>query len=236
MVRRGLAIVLFMVAGVLAMPWPAEAQQRDFDPYVSIFGGYAMPNNTDITITSPALNTTVKSVELDNSATYGLKAGVWSNSFRDMTNFDFGLQLDVTRFHPSQAGGQNKPTSSSVAGVPITFTTGQINMDSTLITANFLARLPIGVSAEYPNGEWYPYVGAGIGLQRTDYNATGGSGTANDLAYQFLGGLQYMITQRLGLYAEYKYSMSEQNIKVGSQDGRYNFNVSHFVGGLALHF
>ena len=229
-------IVLLVVGGVLAMPWLAEAQQRDFDPYVSIFGGYAMPGKTDVPITSPAINTTVKSVELNDSLTYGLKAGIWSNAFRDMTNFDFGLQLDVTRFQPSQAGGQNRATSSTVAGVPITFTTGHIHMDSTLVTANLLARLPIGVSPEYPNGEWYPYAGAGIGMQRTDYNATGGSGSATDLAYQFLGGLQYMITSKLGLYVEYKYSISEQNIKVGNQDGKYNFNVSHFVGGIALHF
>lgn len=240
MARRSLSLGLIVVTVVLAWPWLASAQQRDHDPYVSIFGGMAFPNKTDVPITSPTTNATLLGVTLDDSASWGGKAGVWFNQFRDALpmDLDFGLQLDVTNYYPSQGGGQSVGASGSILGIPaVSGTTSQVNFQSTVFAVNFLTRVPMAVSPEYPNGEWFPYLGVGIGMQRTAYTATGGSGEAWDHAYQALGGVQYMLTPAIGLYAEYKYTMSEQLIRnIGTQDGRYDFNVSHIVAGLAWHF
>lgn len=247
----GVALLVLAVLAALS-PAPLAAQEtpplRNWDPYVSLFGGISMPMKTDVnssgTLTvgsSTFANSTLKTsgVTLDNSASWGGKLGIWNTQLRDATDLDFGVQIDVTNFYPSVAAGQNVSGSLSTGGAPVTLTgiqTQNVKMNTTIFAGNFMVRWPQGLSPEYPNGEWYPYIGAGAGIQRTDYSASGGSGTANDIVYQALAGLQYHFTPSLAIFGEYKYTTSEQTLRIGGANDTYQFNVNHVVAGLALHF
>jgi len=243
---------LFLAALAVFTPLAAQAQDapplRNWDPYVAVFGGISMPMKTDVqsngtltvgSTTFPNSSLKTNGVTLDNSAAWGGKLGLWNTQLRDATDLDFGIQLDVTNFYPSVAGGQNVSGSLSSGGAPVTLTgiqTQHVSMSSTIFAGNVMVRWPMALSPEYPNGEWFPYIGAGAGLQRTDYSSSAGSGTANDIVYQALAGLQYHLTPSLALFGEYKYTTSEQTLKLGGSNDTYKFNINHVVAGLALHF
>ena len=236
--RFVLAIVIIAAVGAVVIPGTASAVE-DFDPYVALFAGWAMPANTDVKLSgSPGTSATVHDVELNSSLSFGGKAGVWMSQLRDAMFVDFGLELDVTHYTPSQAGGKRYNASGQVSGIPVTnTTTQQLNFSNTLATINLLARLPLLETQEFPDGRLFPYIGGGIGLERMDYRSTATSGDVMDLAYQVKGGIEFYITHGISAFVEAKYTMSDHTFKDGAgNDNNYTFNVLHTVGGLALHF
>jgi opacity protein-like surface antigen len=227
----------------LSLGWsgPAVWAQEDVpshqvDPYIALFGGLALPSRTDTTVESGALNQhfTVLDQNFGSSRSLGGKIGVWVPALRRSVGLDYGLELDVTNYQPDVKAGRFR-ASGTASGSPVigASMSSTLNVNSTIVAANLLLRLPLSVSEEFPNGRLYPYLGGGPGFQ----NSTFSGGRANsDFAVQAVAGLHVFLAKRLSLFGEYKYTHVTQTFGLGSQDATFTFNVSHLVGGLAFHF
>lgn len=207
------------------------------DPYIAVFGGIAMPSNTDRRVDDNTLNNhfTVLDGAYGNSKTLGGKVGMWFPGTRRSSGLDLGIELDVTNFQPDIQAGTRRATGT-VNGIPITGTStraSKTDVNSTILAVNGLVRLPLYVSVEYPHGRLYPYMGGGVGMQNSSYGSDGRA--PHDLALQGLAGVHLLLTRRVALFAEYKFTHAQQTFTFGSQDQTINFNVSHVVAGLAIH-
>jgi opacity protein-like surface antigen len=150
---------------------------------------------------------------------------------------DLGLELDITNYYPTQAGRKRYAATGTSGGATVVgATTSQLNFNSTLVAMNVLTRLPLMVSQEFPNGRISPYFGGGVGFDRTYYRATRLEGTEYDVAYQAKVGAEIFFIKNLSVLGEYKFTATEHTFKDSRGDNDYNFNVNHFVGGVAMHF
>lgn len=207
------------------------------DPYIALFGGIAMPFNTDRRVDDNTLNNhfTVLDAAYGNSKTLGGKVGMWFPGTRRWSGLDLGIELDVTNFQPDIQSGTRKATGT-INGIPVTGTStraAKSDVNSTILAINGLVRFPMAISSEFPHGRLYPYIGGGIGMQNSSYESEGKA--PHDLALQALAGLQILLTRRVALFAEYKFTHAQQTFTFGSQDQTINFDVSHLVAGLAIH-
>lgn len=211
-------------------------QTPQIDPYIAVFGGMAMPSNTDRRVDDNTFNNhfTVIDAGYGNSKSLGGKVGMWFPGTRRASGLDLGVELDVTNFQPDIQAGTRKATGTA-NGVPVTGSTriSSTDVNSTIVAVNGLVRLPLYVSSAFPHGGLYPYMGVGIGMQNSSYGSEGRA--PHDLALQALAGLQILITRRVALFTEYKFTHAQQTFTFGSQDQTIDFNVSHVVAGLAIH-
>lgn len=215
-----------------------EVQIRPVDAYLSLYGGIASPFKTDVTeSTSFSSSVTAKDSKLDNSASIGGKAGLWFTAPRKSLGLDLGLELDVTNFGPDQKAGQVLATTSG-----FNIVTSSVNLNATLIGINFLARLPVGVTADFPNGRWYPYLGIGGGVERLTFRTANSTNEGRDSspAFQGLGGIKVFLFKHVAVFAEAKYTHAShtldfQGVGVTATD-KLTVDTVHGVGGLSFHF
>lgn len=231
------SVLVLTLACSLNIVWAEDTDTTpQIDPYIALFGGIAMPSNTDRRVDDDTFNQhfTVLDGAYGNSKTLGGKIGMWFPGTRRFSAVDLGVELDVTNYQPDIQAGTRRATGTA-NGVPVVASTRGANTDvnSTILAVNGLVRLPMYVSPEFPHGRLYPYVGGGIGMQNSSYGSDGRA--PHDLALQGLAGLHILLTRRVALFAEYKFTHAQQTFTFGSQDQTINFNVSHLVGGPAVH-
>jgi hypothetical protein len=224
------ALLLFCVVGYSeSARAQEEVRVRPVDVYVSGFGGYSFPFKTDISLAGVTLN----DVKLDNSPSVGGKIGMWITAPRKTMGIDVGVEVDVTDFNPDASSGQ---ILSSSLGPVMTIAT--LNLHATYFGINLMARLPLGVEPELPNGRWFPYIGVGGGGQRLTFQAPGtNEGRDTAPAFQGLGGVKVFLTKHIAAFAEGKFIHASHSLEVeggGSVD--LTLNSVHGVGGLSFHF
>jgi hypothetical protein len=191
-----------------------EVRVRPLDMYISGFGGYSFPFKTDVSIGG----FTVPDLELKKSLSLGGKIGMWMTAPRKTVGIDVGVELDVTHFNPD--------------------TPGTVEMDATFFGINVLARLPMDVAPELPNGRWFPYIGIGGGGQRLAMQAPGtNEGRSTAPAFQGLGGIKVFVTKHVAAFAEGKFIYASHAQSVQDSD-RIDLTLKsvHGVGGLSFHF
>ncbi|NOU08943.1 MAG: outer membrane beta-barrel protein [Nitrospira sp.] len=186
-----------------------EVRVQPVDVYVSGFGGYSLPFNTDVS----SGGFTVQDVELENSPSFGGKIGLWVTAPRKTLGIDIGAEINVTHFDPD-------PT-----------------MNATYFGVNLMARLPMGVGPELPNGRWFPYVGLGGGAQRLSVEVLGFKEGNTVTAFQGLGGVKVFLFKHVAVFAEGKFThASHRQVFHGFSPVDFTVNAVHGVGGLSLHF
>lgn len=232
--RNAIAIaVLMLCIGGLLGPPRAEAQTyiKPIDGYVSGFGGYSFPQKTDI----ESGGITATDAELDNSPSYGGKVGIWFTGTRKAMGIDVGLEGDVTSFNPDLPSGQ--VLNSNVGLVtPI-----GLDLHAIYFGGHVLARLPMGVNSEFPNGRWFPYLGVGGGGQRLSFQATGTTeGTDTAPAFQGLGGIKVFLTKHIAVFGEGKFTYASHTLDFQGGAGTFSVDLTveavHGVGGVSFHF
>lgn len=205
-----------------------EVQVRPIDVYISGFGGYSFPFKTDIA----GGGITVKDAELDNSPSFGGKIGIWFTGTREAVGIDLGAEIDVTNFNPNLPGGQVLTSNLGLVR------TNALDLNATYFGINVLARLPMGVTPELPNGRWFPYIGVGGGGQRVTLQTTGPTeGRNTSPAFQGLGGVKVFLSRHIAAFAEGKFIHASHTFDVeGGPAISADLNSIHGVGGLSLHF
>ncbi|MEO5865302.1 MAG: hypothetical protein ABIQ79_09745 [Nitrospiraceae bacterium] len=235
---RGTVSAVILMACILVFSESAKGEEvvqlRPTDVYISLFGGVALPFKTDVT-ESGLRNRTVNDVELSNSASIGGKAGVWFTVPRKNLGLDLGVEFDFTNFHPDQKAGQILTTTTGgLAG------TNAVNLSANFIGVNFLARLPMGVTPELPNGRWFPYLGIGGGVEGLRYELGSRIRAAPSAAFQALGGAKVFLSKHIALFGEAKITHASHTLKFqlagGDLSDRLILNTIHVVGGPSFHF
>ena len=214
---KALVSVALLLLSVISYSESARAQGevrvRPVDVYISGFGGYSFPFKTDISLDG----STVSDVELDNSPSFGGKLGMWFTAPRKTLWIDIGAEIDVTHFTPDMLG--------------------VIELNATYFGANLLARLPMGVEPDLPNGRWFPYIGVGGGAQRLSIQVLGNKGRNTAPAFQGLGGVKVFLTKHFALFAEGKFIRASHSQGVeGGAELDFTLSSVHGVGGLSVHF
>jgi hypothetical protein len=185
---------------------------KPVDVYVSGFGGYSFPLSTDVSIGGFTIG---QDVEFENSPSFGGKVGLWVTAPRKSLGIDIGAEVDVTHFDPD-------PTLSA-----------------TYFGVNLMARIPMGVEPELPNGRWFPYIGFGGGAQRLSVEVLGYKEGNTVLAFQGLGGVKVFLIKHVAVFVEGKFTHASHTLvfpvfSLGSVD--FTVNAVHGVGGLSFHF
>jgi opacity protein-like surface antigen len=223
---------------------PARSEPLAWDISVSGFGGMALPFSTKTKITDPTLpaDLTVNGVRLDSSTSFGGKVSAWRRrqalDFVDLgVHPDLGIELDVTRFSPN-VRTQTGEASGVIAGSLVTQASPiKLGIDVTIIAVNLLARFPMGLRDDLPNGRWYPYLGMGAGaaISRAK-TTTGEQDTSTEPAFQVLGGLKYFLGRHVGIFAEYKFTHASHAFTLATTRQEMIVNTSHVVVGIAAHY
>lgn len=228
-VVSSMLLLLCVVGFVESTRAEDEMRIKPVDVYISGFGGYSFPFKTDISLAG----ITLSDVKLDNSPSVGGKIGVWITAPRKTWGIDVGVEVDVTNFNPDASAGQ---VLSSNFGPAILLST--LDLNATYFGINVLARFPMGVTPELPNGRWFPYIGIGGGGQRLSLQAPGTTeGRDTAPAVQGLGGVKVFVTKHIAAFAEGKFIHASHSLGIeggGSVD--LTLNSVHGVGGLSFHF
>jgi len=219
--RRNVVAMLIAV-GIVGAASIAGAEDgvrvRAIDAYVSGFGGYSFPFNTDLKFQG---FTVVSDLELDKSPSFGGKVGMWFTATRKRLGVDIGVEADVTNFNPD--------------------TPGTLELNATYFGIHVLARVPMGVTQALPNGRWFPYVGFGGGGQRVTFDAPGTTeGRHTAPAFQGLWGAKVFLTKHIAVFGEGKFTYAAHTLTFQDAFSRADFDLTvyalHGVGGLSVHF
>jgi hypothetical protein len=160
--------------------------------------------------------------QLDKSPSVGGKIGVWFTAPRKTLGIDIGTEIDVTNFNPD--------------------TPGTLEINATYFGVHVLARMPMGVTEELPNGRWFPYLGVGGGGQRIAFDAPGSisEGRHTAPAFQGLWGAKVFLTKHIALFGEGKFTHASHTLGfqsgISTADFDLTVNALHGVGGLSIHF
>lgn len=211
-----LVLCVLLVSGLARAQEQEEVLVKPVDIYISGFGGYSFPFKTDFSFGGTTLLT---DVDLENSPSFGGKIGTWITAPRKNLGIDVGVEFDVTHFNPNPQG--------------------TLELSATYLGINVLARVPMGVSSELPNGRWFPYVGVGGGGQRLTMTIPGlDDGRSTAPAFQGLGGVKVFVTRHIAIFAEGKFLYASHNQKFEGTSATLDLDLMsvHGVGGLSFHF
>ena len=126
-------------------------------------------------------------LDFDSDVTLGLRAGVWLDSYPHI-----GLAFDLSYF---SADADNADFSV----VPLSFL--------------LMARMPVMVSAKFPNGRMQPYLAVGPSLMLYDFEIdltpVGGQKideSSGGFGFDLRGRLLWQVTDKIAVFTEYRYT------------------------------
>jgi hypothetical protein len=188
---RSLLVVVALTT-VYGLPTVTSAE-----PFVSVYGGVAFPQNSTVQTTAQQLDspcflfcwgrtfTDSRRVTYDRSFTVGGRMGYW---------FDpapwFGAAVDISYF-PARASA--------------------VNIDVIPISMLLMFRAPLFTSEAYPKGRIRPYAGVGpsfvFSIASTDFSPTVPAverELSKTVGLDARAGLDWMFAPRVALFAEYR--------------------------------
>jgi opacity protein-like surface antigen len=228
--------VLIVLACVLVAPLTCLA----VEPYVGVFVGAAIPQDSDV----QSLETRFSDVAFNTSFLFGGKAGLFFDT--PVLGGNLGLELEVYHFEPDV---DEQIVRGSFPGF-----TGQLLFPSadvhvTTVGLNGIYRLRLAESPEFPRGRFQPYVGVGIGAFIANLKVSTValnvpqkmSDTDVKPGVQATAGTRFFLTPHLALFTEYKFTHTANfdfNLFSGLgtfSDGSIGFEVQKFSFGLTTH-
>ncbi len=181
--------------------------------YLSFMVGVALPRHTDATFTDGSTPTVMPNVDYQVSPSIGGNAGVWFPTRNKFAGFDVGFE--ITGYHSTPDVNCCKPNFNGVNNPDGSFTGTGTETQLIYVGPNFLLRYPMAISAEYPNGRWFPYVGIGVGAHQiaqkpgTSGGVTLGNAITDSrnttIGFQGVGGIKGHIWKYVAVFAEAKY-------------------------------
>jgi hypothetical protein len=155
--------------------------------------------------------------------------------------------------HQAGAGAYEPSGTHNFAGSeptgPITITgSGRVDINVTAITLDFLFRLPLFKSDDFPSGRLQPYLTVGPGLFITEakgeikgeFNGQPfrGGRTETDTSFGMLAGagLAFNIHKNVALFGEYRFTHFSPDVEVSGIKFETNLNTHHLIGGISFRF
>jgi opacity protein-like surface antigen len=248
--RAGVRAIVLAVTVLFLLPLQAQAE-RNWEFSVGAFGGKAFHSNEDGKINPGAGSGfgagTIYGVNFNDSPTFGAKITAWHLPRQYNWQPQIGLELDYTKFtadlDPQTVGASGPAFTPGVQLGAVTFPTHR-DFSVNILATNLLFRYPIWATPEMPQGRWYPYIGAGVGVERVRLSDSINSHqeTSYSPAFQGMVGLKFFIFRNLAFFGEWKRTMGWHTFTydgAGAPPGyfeHYTFASNLVVGGIALHF
>jgi len=223
---------LALSASILALAMqPAKADPPGW--YAGIGGGYSKLEDFNATATGAGVN-----VRTTFENGYGAMGFVGYNYGSLFPNSGPLFSGDI-RAEGEFSFRQHNVNSITANGVSSAGPSGKLNTEA------FMAN---GIYDFFPNSQWTPYIGAGIGIARLDAHnvSTAGTGTViNDVdtqfAYQGIAGVSYSIAPKLSLALDYRYFATLDptfSVSAGAGGGTYSpaYRTHNVFLSLTYHF
>ncbi len=205
---------------LIGLPTLAQAEVE-----LGLYGGLQGARPSDVTFAGdrvvPDADYTIawEGKSLDTPLYYGLRATYWKSG-----TIGYGLDFTHAKVYPKDGE------------LPAGFDLLELSDGLNILTANVYRRWPGG----FHNGQVTPYVGAGLGVSvpyvevEYDDSVTGGYQYTGPAA-ALIAGVSYDLTDRWGLFAEYKatYSQNTGDLETGGTvktdivTNAINFGVSY---------
>lgn len=243
---RGLAL---LAAGALA----TFADTALAETTASFYLGSSHTGNSDVRISQPgtASDATFRGVNWDtesfkNPRYYGIRL---SHFFEGRPDWGVGFEFIHDKVHAR---------TDQVVHVGGTWNGAPVNEDArmnqrvqsfnmshglNILALNVYRRWMHETGSEFPRGRWQPYAGAGlvyyllhpensVNGQKNDESYQGGG-----VGYQLFGGLQYGVTQTVGIFIEAKYNNGKVAVDTaGGGRGETELKGSQLLGGVNVAF
>jgi len=224
--RRSLRRVV--VAGGLVLLLAAEAQAEKF---LDLYGGVNATDDTKIDVLDKPTNGPGRAssidVEFDPGTTLGLRVGGWLEAHPWL-----GFAGDISYF-------KSEGDFADFSVVPVSLL--------------LMVRQPVMVSREFPHGRLQPYLAAGPSLMNSnfevDLRSVGGRKIdegSGDFGYDLRGGLLWLVSPRLGLFVEYRYTQVSVDFDMDSLyfdlphtndlEVQTDFITHHVLAGVSFRF
>jgi opacity protein-like surface antigen len=195
---------------MLALTPAASAADVDYAPepagpswYVSVFGGWSLPDDFDVGFVGLSSTAYDASIDLDSGFMAGIAAGARFNHWLRADVELSGNWHDVDGDEVFATGGSPAFTTLSLEG----------NVNALFVLANLWIDVPVGDIIR-------PYIGGGVGLGRldADISTTGGYSIIDDsdwgFAFQVGAGITFDVTPNMVVDLGYRFKAINAELKV----------------------
>ena len=222
---------------MLALTPAASAADVEYAPeaagpswYVSVFGGWSLPDDIDVDFAGLYSTNYSASIDLEDGFMAGLAVG---GRFNDWLRADVELSG-----HWHDVDGDE--VFSTTAG-PLTTLSLEGDVNAFFVLANLWIDVPVGEVVR-------PYIGGGVGIGRldADISTTGGDSIIDDadwgFAYQLGTGLAFDVTPNLAVDVGYRFKAINAELKIDddyfapSTDTDADYRSHNVLLGLRVEF
>ena len=213
------------VIGGVVFWLPLSAPPASAQWFADLYLGGAYTRKSDVTVKSPAGDTTFRGVGFNTSAAYGGRIGYWFESLRLV-----GLSLDVSHFRPDTVPSSLK----------------RLDLYMTPISFDLMLRWPLLTTEEFPQGRLQPYLAVGPAVALAEAKDTTNFTLANQYETDFpVGvkaglGLAWQLYQHVALFVEYRFTHFRPEFTFRSPPGHarleVDLNTHSPVAGISLRF
>lgn len=221
--------LLFVVGLTAALSPTVASAQSDWTGTVSVFGGGSTIPTFGANLVDPALAATldVRDRKIKSAPVVGGAIGVWHGLGGGGARV--GIRGDVS-FQPARADAQVNPATGTLLGRPYDgpLPVPQIDGSATLVTGALLLG--------WDSGRVMPYAGAGAGALRATSHTSTASDTNIAASWSGIAGMTVRLSRRVSAHAEYRYTVVEPTIVLGTQTVVFRVKPSQVVSGLSLMF
>lgn len=207
--------------------------------YLAAYTGLSYLPPTDWKFTQNDTSNLLGPVAKDIHYQLGPVGGIKFGRFLDRYPW-FGIEFE-TRFARNIIPGNQGRISPPQPGFPPKLLKGSDWFDTWAMQFNLIVRHGFFKDKEVTFGRLQPYIGIGPGFE-IEY---GRYDSTKNCAIEALAGIKYMVTKKIGLFFEYKFSyqfaieyQDVPSINKSGPDYTYTFDLPHhlFVVGVAYHF
>jgi hypothetical protein len=177
--------------------------------FADLYIGFVQGQEQDLMVTNGDTSTDEK-VEFEGNISTGYRIGYWSETL------PYGIALEISYFR------QDIEDLAELQVIPI--------------TPLLMLRIPVLKSAEFPNGEWQPYIAVGPGffISELKPEATNNKDEQSDLGWDARGGLKKFFVHNVALFVEYRYThFAPEFDKVIKE---FDMETHHALFGLTVNF
>jgi len=243
-----------LIIALSLLAWSIFDQGSAFsEQFVRVFAGPAWTQSTDVKHSFATVQETylLKDIDFRTGPAVGWGFGHWFQAFPYL-----GLGVDV---HLFKFNSDKQSTTSCFTG--LSFPTScepdvevSQHYRATAIAFPLMARLPLSVSKEYPNGRTQPYVLVGPTIFVATYTDPGGhfsprhqKDTDTSVGVTAGAGLTFMVTPSIDLFTEYRFTHFSPQFRVTDDFGigfdppapakvKLDANTHRLLFGISYHF
>lgn len=203
-----------LLVGLCCVTLSGRSAQAEL--YVAGQIGYTSPGDlSSVQGTGAISGLSFSDLKLHDSIVYGAKVGYY---FPSVNWLGIETEMFDTTPHVKQ---------QPITALGVTLPAPGFNLNVFTWAINALVR--------YPGKQFQPYAGVGLGLFFAEAKFQGQSDKDVAPGLNALAGLRYFATDRIALFAEYKYNRAAFELPdaIGL---KADYSANHFLGGVSFHF